>query len=75
MATDYDGAVINYFNAAGFPATTESHFALGGSYQVSKMIGVDVAYTYAPEVTESYDTSALTQAQVYGLLQVVQLQQ
>ncbi len=66
MATDYDGAVINYFNAAGFPATTESHFALGGSYQVSKMIGVDVAYTYAPEVTKSYDTSALTQAQVYG---------
>ncbi len=66
MATDYDGAVINYFNAAGFPATTESHIALGGSYQVSEMIGVDVAYTYAPEVTESYDTSALTQAQVYG---------
>ena len=69
MQTDYDGAVINYFNAAGFPATTESHFALGGSYEVSKMIGVDVAYTYAPEVTESYDTSALTQAQVYAATQ------
>ena len=66
MATDYDGAVINYFNAVGFPATVESHFAFGGSYEVSKMIGVDFAYTYAPEVTESYDTSALTQAQVYG---------
>jgi long-chain fatty acid transport protein len=66
MATDYDGAVINYFNAAGFPATTESHYAIGGTYNISDMIGVDFAYTYAPKVTESYDTSALTQAQVYG---------
>ncbi len=66
MAGEYDGAVINYFNAAGFPATIESHYAIGGSYQVSDKIGVDLAYTYAPEVTEEYDTSALSQAQVYG---------
>jgi len=69
MQTDYDGAVINYFNAAGFPATTESHYAIGGTYNVSDAIGVDVAYTYAPEVTESYDTSALKQAQVYAATQ------
>ncbi len=66
MMTDYDGAVINYFNAAGFPATVESHYAIGGSYQVSDKIGLDFAYTYAPEVTESYDTSALSQYQVYA---------
>lgn len=66
MNTDYDGAVINYFNAAGFPATTESHYSIGGTYNVSDAIGIDVAYSYAPEVTESYDTSALTQAQVYA---------
>lgn len=65
-AGNYDGAVINYFNAMGFPATTESHFALGGSYNFSEKIGLDFAYTYAPEVTESYDTSALTQAQTYA---------
>ena len=66
MAGDYDGAVINYFNAAGFPATVESHYAIGGSYQFSDKIGVDFAYTYAPEVEENYDTSALSQAQVYA---------
>ena len=61
--TNYDGAVINYFNAMGFPATTESHYAIGGSYQISKTMGIDVAYTYAPEVTKSYDTSDMTRAQ------------
>jgi len=66
MATDYDGAVINYFNAIGFPATTKSHYAIGGTYNISKTFGVDLAYTYAPKVTESYDTSAMTQAQLYG---------
>ena len=62
----YDGAVINYFNMAGFPAVVESHYTIGGTYKVSEAIGVDVAYTYAPEVTTSMDTSALTQAQVYA---------
>ena len=65
-AGNYDGAVINYFNAAGFPATVESHYALGASYQISDKIGIDFAYTYAPEVTESYDTSALSQYQMYA---------
>ncbi len=66
MQTDYDGAVINYFNAAGFPATTEDHYAIGGTYNISEKFGIDFAYTYAPQVKESYDTSALTQAQVYA---------
>ena len=75
MQTDYDGAVINYFNAAGFPATVESHYAIGGSYQISDKVGVDFAYTYAPEVTESYDTSALSQYQVYAGAYAAGLQQ
>ncbi len=66
MQTDYDGAVINYFNSAGFPATVESHFTLGGSYTISKTFGLDFAYSYAPETSFSYDTSALTQAQIYA---------
>jgi long-chain fatty acid transport protein len=69
MQTDYDGAVINYFNAAGFPATTESHYTLGGTYNISDTFGVDMAYTYAPLVTETYNTSAMTQAQVYAATQ------
>ncbi len=60
--TNYEGAVINYFNAMGFPATTESHYAIGGSYQISDKVGLDFAYTYAPEVTKTYDTSDLTRA-------------
>ncbi len=63
---EYDGAVINYFNAAGFPAITESHYAIGGSYIISETFGVDFAYTYSPEISESYDTSALTQAMAAG---------
>ena len=64
--TNYDGAVINYFNAAGFPATTEDHYAIGGTYNISDKFGIDFAYTYAPLVKENYDTTALTQAQVYA---------
>jgi long-chain fatty acid transport protein len=64
---EYDGAVINYFNSAGFPATVESHYTLGASYQINEKIGVDFAYTYAPEVTDTYDTSALTQAKAGGV--------
>ena len=66
MQTDYDGAAINYFNMAGFPAVVESHYTLGGTYKVSDTIGIDAAYTYAPKVTTTMDTSAMTQAQVYA---------
>jgi long-chain fatty acid transport protein len=59
---DYQGAAINYFNLAGFPAVVEQHYTIGGSYSFTKQIGVDVAYVYSPEVEFSYDTSAMTQA-------------
>ena len=66
MPGQYDGAAINYFNMAGFPAVEKSHYTIGGTYNISKMFGIDVAYTYAPEVTTSMDTSAMTQANVYA---------
>lgn len=50
-------AVRNYFNAVGFPATVESHATVGGSYQFTKTLGLDLAFTYAPEVETSYDVS------------------
>ena len=66
MMTDYQGAAINYFNLAGFPAVVEQHYTIGGSYSFTKQIGLDAAYVYSPEVQFSYDTSAMTQAQVYA---------
>ena len=57
----YEGAVKNFFNLAGFPAVVESHYTVGGTYNFSKMISVDAAFVYAPEVSFSYDTSGMAQ--------------
>jgi long-chain fatty acid transport protein len=45
---------INTFNLLGFPGIVESHITVGGSYNISKQTSVDLAYTYAPEVTNTY---------------------
>jgi long-chain fatty acid transport protein len=54
---DATGSAINMFNALGFPAIVESHYSLGGCYQLSDMTRLDFAYTYAPEVKETYSTA------------------
>ena len=64
--TNYNGAAINFFNLAGFPGVVESHLTVGGSYEVSKGFGIDLAVIYAPEVTLSYDTSAMTAGLAYS---------
>ena len=46
--------LTNTMNAIGFPGNIETHYALGGSYNVSKTVSVDLAYVYAPEVTSSF---------------------
>jgi long-chain fatty acid transport protein len=46
--------VINTFNLLGFPGIVESHITVGGSYNISKQTSVDLAYAYAPEVTNTY---------------------
>ena len=61
IPSTYEGAVKNFFNMAGFPAVVESHITAGGSYSFSKMISVDAAFVYAPEVTYSYDTTGMAQ--------------
>ena len=66
MAGDYQGAAINFFNLAGFPAVVEQHYTIGGSYAFTKQLGLDLAYVYSPEIEVSYDTSAMTQAQIYA---------
>jgi long-chain fatty acid transport protein len=49
------GSQLNYFNLVAFPAIIESHVTVGGSYQFTQQMGLDVAFTYAPEVSETYD--------------------
>lgn len=44
---------VAYFNTLGFPAYSESHITAGLSYQITPSTGVDVAYVYAPKVTET----------------------
>ena len=44
----------NTFNLLGFPAIIESHYAIGGSYNFSSKTSVDLAYVYAPQVTDTY---------------------
>ena len=63
---NYDNAAINFFNMAGFPGIVEQHFTLGGGYEFTEMFSLDGAFIYAPEVSASYDTSAMTEAFVAG---------
>ncbi|MCL4432304.1 MAG: outer membrane protein transport protein [Epsilonproteobacteria bacterium] len=52
------GAALNMFNLLGFPATVEQHYTLGGSYAFTKMTSLDLAYMYAPEVSDTYGMGA-----------------
>jgi len=44
--TDFN---VQWFNLIGFPAITEHHISLGGSYQFTKNFAVDLAYVHAFE--------------------------
>jgi long-chain fatty acid transport protein len=63
---DYDGAALNTLNLLGFPAIVEEHYTVGGSFAFNKTTSIDLAYVYVPEVTETFDNSALTQAMIYA---------
>lgn len=43
------GGNIQWFNLIGFPAITEHHISLGGSYQFTKNFAIDLAYVHAFE--------------------------
>jgi long-chain fatty acid transport protein len=62
----YDGAAMNMLNLVGFPGIVEKHYTIGGSYAFNKSTSIDLAYVYVPEVTETFDTTAMTQAMTYG---------
>ncbi len=56
---DGSGSVKNFFNLAGFPGVVETHYSLGGAYNISKDFSLDGALIYAPETTNTYDVSAV----------------
>lgn len=61
-ATNYDSAVMNFFNLVGFPGIVEEHYTLGGDYTVSDNMDVSLALVYTPEVTNSFDVTAFSAA-------------
>jgi len=50
---------INMFNLLGFPATSEDHYSVGGTYAFNEQFSVDLAYVYSPESTKTFDVSML----------------
>ncbi|MDD2828138.1 MAG: outer membrane protein transport protein [Sulfuricurvum sp.] len=50
------GNAMNMFNLLGFPAIVETHYTLGGTYEVSKTTSFDLAYIYSPETTTTLMT-------------------
>ncbi len=64
---NYKAAVLNYFNLAGFPALPEHHFTFGGGKRINQHTSLDFAVVYSPQEKVSFDTSALSQAQVANL--------
>jgi long-chain fatty acid transport protein len=49
----------NMFNLLGFPATSEDHYSVGGTYAFNEQFSVDLAYVYSPESPKTFDVSAL----------------
>jgi long-chain fatty acid transport protein len=62
LPSTYNGGAVNMFNNLFFPAISENHFSLGGGYNLTKAVTLNMAILYAPEVTTKVDTSAVTTA-------------
>ena len=56
MMPYFAGNAMNMFNLLGFPATVETHYTVGGTYEVSKTTSFDLAYIYSPETTTTLMT-------------------
>ena len=46
---------VNFFNLLGFPATSEKHYTVGGTYALTEAFSVDLAYVYSPTSTKTFD--------------------
>ena len=65
-ASSFDNAAVNFFNLSGFPAIVEQHYTLGADYSLSKALTLSFAGVYSPEVSNSFDTTAMTYGMAYG---------
>jgi len=54
------GSLLNTFNLLGFPGIIESHYSVGGTYNVSEQTSFDIAYVYSPEVTDTYANTGMS---------------
>ena len=64
--TTYPGAVKNFFNLSGFPGIVETHYTIGGGYNISDALSLDGSFIYVPEATASFNTSGMTQGIIQG---------
>jgi len=64
---NYVGAVKNFFNMAGFPGIVETHYTIGGGYDITEAFTLDGSFIYVPEASASFDTSGLTEGATYQL--------
>jgi long-chain fatty acid transport protein len=53
------GAVQNFFNLAGFPGVIETHYTIGGGYNITKDFALDGSFIYAPETTVTTNTTGI----------------
>ena len=65
-ADNFSGAVKNFFNLSGFPGIVETHYTIGGGYNISDSLAIDGSFIYVPEVSASFDTSAMTEGLALG---------
>ncbi len=61
----YQGAAMNFFNLAGFPAIVEQHYTAGLGYNFSQGLEFNGALIYAPQEKNSFDISAMSGAMGY----------
>ena len=52
-------AALNFFNLLGFPATSEKHYTLGGTYEFTEQFSLDLAYVYSPKSNKTFDIGGL----------------
>lgn len=50
---------LNFFNLLGFPATSESHYTVGGTYSFSSTFSLDLAYVYSPASSKTFSITGL----------------
>ena len=57
--TETANPLFNVLNLLGFPATSETHYTLGGTYTFTEQFSLDLAYVYSPKTTETFDASRM----------------